>query len=135
MITKLLITNLKGDAEIITADVIMGVYTKKPSKLESVGGTGKEGKKDGINKETVQKQLVMRQMDASSNFLFDDFLKETIEWHNKSENEKKTKTIKFNFNSIEATQNTVDILVRKGNEVCIHFQLNFYSFTFEFANL
>lgn len=86
-------------------------------KPENAGGTGNEPKKDGINKETVQKQLVMRQMDASSNFSFDDFLKETIEWHNKAENEKKTKTIKFNFNSIEAAQNTVDILARKSNEV------------------
>lgn len=96
----------------------MGIYTKKPLKPESVGGTGKDPKKDGINKETAQKQLVMRQMDASSNFSFDEFLKETIEWHNKSENEKKTKTIKFNFNSIDAAENTIDILARKSKEVC-----------------
>lgn len=120
------ITYLKGDAQIITADVIMGVYVKKQTKPESAGGTGKEPKKDGINKETVQKQLVLRQMDESSNFSFDDFLKATIEWHNKSENEQKTKTIKFNFDSIEAAQNTVDILVRKGNDVCIDFI--FFSF-------
>lgn len=97
----------------------MGVYTKKPLKPESVGGSGKEApKKDGINKEAIQKQLVMRQMDASSNFSFDEFLKETIAWHSKIDNEKKTKTMKFNFNSIEATQSTVDILVRKGDDVC-----------------
>lgn len=106
-----------GDAQIITADVIMGIYTKKPLKPESDSEVGKEPKKDGINQETAPKQLVMRQMDASSNFLFEDFLKQTIEWHNKTENEGKTKTIKFNFNSIEATQNTVDILTRKSKEV------------------
>lgn len=99
----------------------MGVYTKKSLK-QPESGAGKEPKKDGgINKEMVQKQLVMSQMDDSSNFSFDEFLKETIEWHNKSENEGKTKTIKFNFDSIEATQNTVDVLVRKGKEVCVHF--------------
>lgn len=100
----------------------MGIYTKKPLKpAENVGGTGTgaEPKKDG-NKPTAQprSQLVLRQMDASSNFLFDDFLKETIEWHNTSENEKNAKTIKFNFHSIEAAQNTVDILTRKSKEVC-----------------
>lgn len=125
--------NLKGDAQIITANVIMAVYTKKSLK-QAESGTGNEPKKDGgINKDTVQKQLVMSQMDDSSNFLFDDFLKLTIEWHNKSENEKKTKTIKFNFNSIEATQNAVDVLVRKGNEVSVHFHLISFCFWFKFA--
>lgn len=97
----------------------MGVYTKKSLK-QPESGTGKEPKKDGgVNKEAVQKQLVMSQMDESSNFSFDDFLKETIEWHNnKTENAEKPKTIKFSFDSIEATQNAVDVLVRKGKEVC-----------------
>lgn len=102
----------------------MGVYSKKSLKPESAGEVKKEPpKKDGINKETVQKQLVMRQMDDSSNFSFDDFLKETIEWHDKiangPENENKPKTIKFNFNSTEATQHAVDILGRKAAEVRI----------------
>lgn len=105
----------EGDAQIITADVILGVYIKKSLKPENASRTDKES-----NKGMAQKQLVMRQMDDSSNFSFDEFLKETMEWHNKTENELKTKTIKFNFNSTEATQNAVDILVRKGSEVCMY---------------
>lgn len=97
----------------------MGIYSKKLLKPENIDATAAETepKKDGINKETVQKQLVLRQMDDSSNFSFDDFLKETIAWHKKTENQSKVKTIKFNFHSIEATQNTVDILTRKNKEV------------------
>lgn len=100
----------------------MGIHSKKPLKLETdeAAATGTEPKKDAVNKQMIPKQLVMRQMDSSSNFLFDDFLKETIEWHNKAENEKKTKTIKFNFHSIEATQSTVDILTRKSKDVRAH---------------
>lgn len=110
---------LSSDAQIITADVVMGIYSKKSLKPDNVDRTVAEAepKKDGINKETVQKQLVLRQMDDSSNFSFDDFLKETIAWHNKNEDETKTKTIKFNFHSIEATQSTVDILTRKSKEI------------------
>lgn len=117
------------------AQVIMGVYTKKSLK-QPESGAGKEPKKDGgISKEATQKQLVMSQMDDSSNFSFDDFLKETIEWHNKAENENKPKTIKFNFDSIEATQNAVDVLVRKGKEVWYtdSFIWFFFCFWFKFA--
>lgn len=96
----------------------MGIYTKKPLKPDNVGGTDGNSKKDGINKATAQKQLVLRQMDASSNFLFDEFLNTTIEWHNNTENAQKPKTMKFNFNSIDAAQNAVDILVRRSKEVC-----------------
>lgn len=95
----------------------MGIYSKKQLKPEAEGGEN-PAKNDGINKETVQKQLVLRQMDESSNFSFDDFLKDAIAWHNKAENENKIKTIKFNFNSIEATQSTVDVLTRRSKEVC-----------------
>lgn len=98
----------------------MGVYTKKPLKPENNGGPENSKKDSNINKATAQKQLVLRQMDASSNFLFDDFLNATIEWHNKTENAQKPKTIKFNFNSIEAAQDTVDILVRKAKAVCMN---------------
>lgn len=69
----------------------------------------------GYHKGSFEEDPVIDQIGPTSNFSLDEFMTQTIEYHNK--NAQHVKIIQLNFSTTKALRKSIDILLVKQKEV------------------
>lgn len=106
--------NINQGDKAIVADVIMGTHNKKKDQDISENIPIIETHKKYQDK-TEKTPIILQENGDTSDFSLLEFITETIEYHKK--NAQNTKIIKFNFFSMEAVHESINILLDKRREV------------------